>query len=42
MSIQFCAKIDDPETERLLLFLEEHYGSNYVHKVEMLKQEFPF
>ena len=33
MPIHFSLEVNDPETENLLTFLEERFGSNTTHKI---------
>jgi hypothetical protein len=37
MTIRFQAQIDDSHNESLLLWLEDHYGTNWVHKAAVLR-----
>ena len=37
MSIHLSMSVDDPYTENLLLYLEHQFGSNYAHKLWVLK-----
>jgi hypothetical protein len=37
MSIHLSMSIEDPYTEDLLLYLERKFGSNYAHKLWVLK-----
>ena len=37
MPIHFSLEVNDPETENLLTFLEERFGSNTTHKMQVLR-----
>ena len=37
MSIHLSMTVDDPYTEDLLLYLQKQFGSNYAHKLWVLK-----